>query len=314
MKINKLTNSIKRAFLAFALTSLSFSSASALDIVLNFGEDYDGADIIEANGSIQYLANGANVDFSSSYLGNSLGGRWSIYSVTNPMLNPSNLNLSDTTMYVSDFSVGNYFNLNLRDHSFFYADNAIVFGSGCATNISNSTLKAPSLTTGKLLLENNAYGEFAANVSGTMILSNSKWVSLGSSTIGFGNIQGGNNTLGLIMSSATDAIHFVNGIFGGATNFDVNFTDDFIGSIFADTGYYDLDINNTITFSGGSMEYTFAINPNIATSNGTYTWNVTDLGGSVFRISEITVIPEPSTYAAIFGLIALAFVAYRKRR
>jgi PEP-CTERM putative exosortase interaction domain len=33
-----------------------------------------------------------------------------------------------------------------------------------------------------------------------------------------------------------------------------------------------------------------------------------------FRVSSLEPIPEPSTYAAIFGVLALAVVAYRKRK
>ena len=37
------------------------------------------------------------------------------------------------------------------------------------------------------------------------------------------------------------------------------------------------------------------------------------LDGDKIVIFKTTSVPEPSTYAAIFGLCALAFVAYRKR-
>jgi hypothetical protein len=31
-------------------------------------------------------------------------------------------------------------------------------------------------------------------------------------------------------------------------------------------------------------------------------------------LASVTAVPEPSTYAAIFGALALGFVAYRRRR
>jgi hypothetical protein len=41
---------------------------------------------------------------------------------------------------------------------------------------------------------------------------------------------------------------------------------------------------------------------------------VANLGGSSTRFDDFTVIPEPSTYAALIGLLALGLVAYRRRR
>lgn len=46
------------------------------------------------------------------------------------------------------------------------------------------------------------------------------------------------------------------------------------------------------------------------TAVGAYLAN---LGGSATRFDDFTVVPEPSTYAALLGLLALGLVAYRRR-
>ena len=56
----------------------------------------------------------------------------------------------------------------------------------------------------------------------------------------------------------------------------------------------------------GPTSYMVASYNNTATATDEYR----NIG---FRVSSLTPIPEPSTYAAIFGALALAFAAYRKR-
>ena len=66
----------------------------------------------------------------------------------------------------------------------------------------------------------------------------------------------------------------------------------------------------TITLAGNSIE-------NLLTS-GNLTVLDKESGilfdGSISDSGIITLVPEPSTYAAIFGALALAFAAYRRRK
>jgi len=59
----------------------------------------------------------------------------------------------------------------------------------------------------------------------------------------------------------------------------------------------------------GSVPYTI----NSAVTNGDIFIGSSDASNNLL-LASVTAVPEPSTYAAIFGALALGFVAYRRRR
>jgi len=335
MKTNKTNSSLtKRIFLTLALLSVSLSNAFALNIVVQ-PDDSDGySNLNEANGSI-HMGAFSRLVIESSLLGNSAGGRFTM-SMDDPTPYKNNLlNFTDmTTVYTDGIdTVG--LDLAVVKNSNLFVDNDIVIRPGINGHsmvylMIDSTLKAHSVEVAVVMLEENCYGEFALSARQVELYENSKWVSWGSSTMNSLYLQGG-STVELMMTSATDTISVSDDIIicDADIYFSFNLTNEFIESIIAGDEYFDLVIANTII---GTFTDTFNIY--IADTNGYYSWTVTKLSGfddgsgsngigfgpcdgsEIYRLSgfHFSIIPEPSTYAAIFGAIALAFVAYRRRK
>jgi len=294
MKINKLNNSVKRAFMALMFASLSFSSASANNYIINNGEGLMIEDELQISGSFTFFGN-STVDIENSRLGTSFNGRFSIFS-NDPTPAYQQMNLYNSTLYVDSIYAPKNFTLNVKDNSFLFADDNTI--NMANLYVENSTLVANGIRVSSLNLE-----------------SNSTWNTSGSSTITTAFHIHNGSTVNLTITSAFDAIKASGICYIGDVYFNFNFSDDFIDSIMYGAGYYDLVFADTIVgdprFATGAS---YSIN--VADSNGTYTWIVTDLGHEIYRLSDfqLIAIPEPSTYAAIFGVIALAFVAYRRRK
>jgi len=297
--------------LAFASLLLAFSNAKAKDFSTSDGNTYSGE--IEATGTI-HVGSSRTLYMNYSSLGNAWGGRFSLsadehYSVL--MLNntalyivgPNNIPLSiyvqDNSLLVSDNDIG------LRNYNIPY------YGINVSNN---SILIAPRVEALGIQLLDNSYGEFRAEAD-IMEIKNSTWISTGTSIIGTCTAQ--NATVELLMGNALDAIYITDVLhLSGSINIKYNLTNDFIESIMAGDGYFDIFRSNTIV---GSIDTsaTPTVSGSVSETNGTYTWIVTDLSGGYgvnFRVSDFVLIPEPSTYAAIFGVIALAFVAYKRRK
>jgi len=321
MKINKLLNisKIKKALLVIALASLSFSNVHAVDYIINNTTIFDVRNETEANGTIQFIDR-ATGDFSRCYFGNSSGDRFSIIS-DNLTSVQQYMYLYGSTFYLSSMDINNDFYFSLEDSSNLYLDTPLI--TALNNNVTfgihdNSTMIAPSVSVSRITMSSGAICNFVANVNTINMSYSSTWTSIGSSTIAK-RLTMDRCTVELIMTSMSDAISVGEEIhLSGINYFNFNFTNDFIDSMMAGAGYFDLVFADTIigsmTFSHIYTEY----NINVADSNDSYSWTVTDLGGEAFRISQIIytgdgiAIPEPSTYAVIFGLIALAFVAYKR--
>jgi len=292
MKTNKLNYSIKGTFLALALTSLSFS-AQAANYIINDGEGVIIDNEVQASGSFRFFGH-SDAEITDSHLGNSSGGRFSIYS-EDPTPDNQFMVLFNSTLYVDLIDGPTLFELAL-DNSFLYADDNAI------------DIYSLSIYDASILVAN---GVTAYSLG---IGDDSTWKTTGSSTLVRFSVFSG--SIEYTVASAFDSITVDSMVIIGESHFKFNFTDDFIESIFLGVGYYDLSFtdtivyNNIMSFSGGTYDI------NVADSNDSYCWTVEDLGDETYRISNIIYnpIPEPSTYAAIFGLIALAFVAYKRRK
>jgi len=318
MKINNINKFLtKGAILAFALASLSFSTAHATTDFIIGNNTTVYLDNENTDGGRIELGVDSQLSFSNSSLGNSSGGSY-IFTSADPLPSRSNSFALEfnSSLYVNNIQAKDL-RLTVGWGSQMYVDNDIRLSgnNNSVTIMEDSTLIANFIETKYLHMEVYSYGEFQLNAESASIHA-SKWVSFGSSFVDSLTIATGGDygaVIELVMTSELDAI-FSNNINiqpYAEVDFNFCFCDSFIESIMNGDGYFDLVFANTIT---GSFSGTGTYNINVADTNGFFTWTVTDLGGEVFRISNIVPIPEPSTYAAIFGLIALAFVAYKRRK
>jgi len=316
--MKKINNSLtKRALFALALTSLSLTNAFALDINVPADGRANYVDITADSGTI-HLGRDSFIYFIGSHLGNDSGGRFSFtfdypspgkYSIFGLDGSSGAYGEIGASLYTDGiFATDLHFDIVWR--AFAFIDNNIeLTGANSYVRIAEtSTLIANHVKANSIYFEIECYGEFTAEAE-YMNMVTSYWKSFGSSSVDRIRIES-DSTIELVMTSEFDAI-FTNEVrLDGSLDFNICFCDSFIDSIISGAGYFDIDLSNTIT---GSVTGPGTLNVNIADSNGEYTWTVTDLGNDIYRISDF-VIPEPSTYAAIFGVIALAFVAYRRRK
>jgi len=143
----------------------------------------------------------------------------------------------------------------------------------------------------------------------TVKIADSTWTSTGSSSMD--NLILDKTIIEFNMTSASDSITVGNLTLEGQSAVFVGFTNDFLEEVLA-TGLMDnLDASIVTSFLGGdgNVKYIFA------TSNDEgSTWDIFNYGDGRFGISAINIVPEPSTYALIFGALALAFATYRRRK
>jgi len=294
MKIKTFYNyTITKVFLAFAIASLSISSVKA--------DDYYGGtheNIIDPSGG--YIYNSGDLNFFNCTLGTPASGRFTIESE----FSTYNVFRDNTTLYADSIALRGTYNFGNNSKAFvangIYGEVEYIWDKSTYTSIT---------------LEYDSYLE--ASINGTLdyisIAEYSTWRSVGSSSIIImENFSVDNSTIDLLMTSAYDTIYVDDTYSYGYSNntkFQYSFTDDFIESILAGSGYFDLNVATTIVFSQLTpSEYV------VTDYNDSYTWTVTDLGGNIYRIGDIQIIPEPSTYAMIFGILALGLAIYRRRK
>ena len=93
--------------------------------------------------------------------------------------------------------------------------------------------------------------------------------------------------------------------------------DDTFSLSFDGTNFQNLTLEYAYSSTGNAEDYSL-ISVDISNLNGmaSATYNFTPTSNGLYDNFAITgtVVPEPSTYAAILGALALAFVAYRRRK
>jgi len=306
MKINLIHKKLSKSLLlATAISVISFSSVYATDFIAENGDQASFTNRTETSGNILVESN-AEMAFSNSTLGNAEGGRFTMTMYGN------RFDLSSTTLYVDNCTNFSAYAEYVFYSGKFYADNA-VSNIAVLRMSGNSVFKAPSFAAKTIEMGGSSYLETRLNGGQLMMEDNAYWKSIGTSSVS--NLsEYGNGTIELVMTSSSDALRinqFDN--YGGSTDFQINFSNELIEEAIANLGgTFGFHMDNVIVISSATEGN---INYIVNDSNGTYTWDVRDSGGGNFDVYNFTlVIPEPSTYAMIFGLLALGLAIYRRRK
>jgi len=135
------------------------------------------------------------------------------------------------------------------------------------------------------------------------------WNSVGASNMDSLSLEDAN--INIVLTSASDRIVTDNLTLDGTTVMNVGLTNEFLEEVIAMGLPQDFDVSIVASFTDGTGTIAY----DIATSNDEgSTWSIDDLGNGIYRIYDITLVPEPSTYAMIFGALALALAIYRRRK
>jgi len=309
MKINLIHKKLSKSLLlASAISVLSFTSIHATDFIVPDWSSDNFSNRTESNGTIR-LENGAEIYFNDSALGNNAGGRFSVW-----MDAAARLELTRTTLYSDKIdSNGSYTTLFVMNNAVCFVDNVVSNVHELRMN-GNSILKARIYRGEDSFIEMSDFSHIEARLDiNYLVMHNAttSWTSIGSSKLEY-LYSYGNSSIELVMTSVGDALN-IGRIYsyGDALSININFTDDLIEEAIANTGgTFGFHMDNVIVTSliSGDVEYT------VRDSNGTYKWDVIDLGGGNFDITNFTLIPEPTTYAAIFGVLAFGLAIYRRRK
>jgi|GEM_PF-2237213 len=262
-------------------------------------------------------------------------------------LNTGSLSISDSTFYAPNVKTYDFYmtnasttfrgdisNMNLNSGATWNAlegstvnylyvnDNASLnmLGSLTVNTLTvrnNATVNATSdLTFTNLYVGNNAT---VITQDGKIIdyadLSNNSTLKVMNS-IYFQNLYLSDSTINLVLNSPYSIPFFASELYTSGNNvIKYDFTDAFIEEIMNDYNEeYPYTFSVTYAFIVGTTEGDGTWAYDIASSSDSYTWTVTHIGGGFYRFSDITLIPEPSTYALIFGAMALGLAIYRRRK
>jgi len=283
--------------------------------------------ITEENGSLISL-NGSELRMYDSYLGSASGGRFTMIldntSVNSPLAG-TNIGLVGTTAYIDSI---NFINPNSPvltvNRSNTFIDTAIISDS-LTLSIVGGVFKAPLVQANSVHVLGIGYAEFAANINNLYISESATWRSIGSSSIGQLSVSHSTITIDFCITSPMDEI-VVNSLIVGedaTISRTLSFANSLLEELFAEDGFegyidiYNIDanfLNIVSTNIAGTINSVY-----VTETNGTYSWTVTEFvdswGDQVHRLSDfVLLIPEPSTYATIFGVFALALAIYRRRK
>jgi len=317
MKINKLNKTIsKGVFLASCFATLSFSSVHAQASFTANGiyDNQNYSDIVETTGFVSAY-NGGSLSFTNSTFGAKTNSNFDIVIDNALHTGTSEIHFYDSTVYAKQISMGSNGITRLRiEDTNLNIDHYAFLGNGSVLDAYGSTLTGAirSNGTGMLSLYSTTFVGYAENLDQILFSGGSHWKSIGSSSVNSIIIDGYVN-LEFVMTYAGSTFQ-ANSI-SGSYDFNsksINFSDEFIEEIMNGDGFYQVDVLSTIVCPGvydGAGVYVYS-------SNETYEWDVTAISTGFWMIDNIRLIaiPEPSTYAMIFGVLALSLAVYRRRK
>jgi len=337
MKINITHNKItKSLLLASAFVALSFSSAYAGNYSApeNGSNTYTG--ITDLSGGNITIGSAGSLTFRDSSLGTqssrfsfAIAPRVSIYG-------SQTFELNNTTAYVGsmDFSQDvSSTDIRLNANSILNSTANISNGGG-SIHMNSSSLFAPRVDYYEMYVMTGSKAILEGHFGTVNVHDSSKWTALSGSRVGYLDLQDStfrvelgnvrienftltNSTIELLSNSPYDTavIRIQDFYIYGNNILKYEFTDEFIEMVM--DGYdeeYPFVFSVTYgfmkvnTYGSGTWSY------GVASSSDSYTWTVTDLGSGQYRFTDFTLIPEPSTYAMVFGVLALGLAIYRRRK
>ena len=144
-------------------------------------------------------------------------------------------------------------------------------------------------------------------VTDVNITNSAAWVSEGSSTMDSLTLDNAN--INFTFTATDDAITVGEMSTSGSSDVTINFSNDFLNDI-TDGFVFDTD-DAIIVGSGEKDNINYIV---LGQNKDGSTWDISDNGDGTYTITNINVVPEPATYAAIFGALALALAIYRRRK
>jgi len=324
MKINILNKTlIKSVALASCFAALSLSSAQAADFYAGPYQNYTHNGIIAPEGGSIHAFSSSSLTFNNSMLGSSSGGKFNILcdnDYYNGNSNAARVYFNDSTVYANDilltaveYSFVSRMDLNNTN---LYVSDRITLETQAIFTVINSNVVADIYGYGAYenrieLTGSNITGHLVGSIELWSYDTASFWTSIGSSYINSIELSNGGSLYVDFVMNGGLAKFSVDAIYGGIVDVYVNFTDAFIEHIIGyEGGSFGFNIFDTIVGDTDNMYW------DIVQTNGNYSWSVTEQSAGYYVIYDITanVIPEPSTYAAIFGVLALGFAIYRRRK
>jgi len=335
MKINLTQKLSKSLLLASATLVLSLSSAQAGIYTSPENGSNSYTNITDLSGGSIIVGSAGTLTFSDSTLGTS-SSRFSFAVAPKISVSGSQtFDMRNTVLYVDamDFSQASASTaIKLYQNSMLHSTVNINVNGYETFYIDNSTLYAPRVDCYSMRLSNNSTATFEGHLTDMQINSGSTWNSLSGTYVS--NVALYNSTWGiteyafasnvtladskieiLLDSPYASALSITDLTLSGINTLRYDFTDDFIETLIADYSddypfVFSVIYAFTIvsTYGDGTWSY------DIASSSDSYTWTVTDLGYGNYRFTDFVVIPEPSTYALIFGALALGLAIYRRRK
>jgi len=319
MKINITHNKLtKSLLLASAAMALSLSSAHAANYIVSENNTQIFSDITDLSGGNISVGNDASIWLRDSTFGTD-SSRFTVSVGSRPTAYASiaTFDMNATTIYAD------YVNLDTESipaiqlangSNLFVANDIGNYVHNCYMYISDySKIIAPKISVDAITMW-DSYGSFEGHIT-QLNLYSSTWRTPVGSYIDELYMQ--SSTVDFVINSATDKVTFYDVCIEEDNNyFNFSFSESFIESIVNGAGYYQFQAYDTIVLSAGNFgdgSYEYAVSD----SNEKYSWTVTydiDYCVGLYRIDNIVAIPEPSTYATIFGAVALGLAIYRRRK
>jgi hypothetical protein len=126
----------------------------------------------------------------------------------------------------------------------------------------------------------------------------------GNDDVGLGSVTAGDSITGATLGTPGTTLFFV-------TRFDFNGTGNVTFNTYLDPTGSGSPNGGSLISTGSNSYGASDVNQLLIGTNAASTWDEIRIGSSY---GDVSAIPEPSTYAAIFGLGALGFAAWRRRR